>query len=532
MIKPAIPEDEDRRLAALRSLNVLDTPNEERYDRVVRKLAELLDVPIAYLALIDANRQWLKSEVGGMQCEVDRGVSFCGHTILGTEPLVIPDATQDPRFADNPMVTGEPYIRFYAGFPLDGGEGHHVGTLCVADHQPRRLDTDDFELLSAFATRIAGKLTARPNVFISYSHRDEEWKDRLLCHLSVLREQQLLHLWDDRRIGAGDAWEMEIQEAMESSNVAILLISANYLTSEFILSVEVPRLLSRRDGEGLQIVPVVIKPCLWKQVEWLQRMNLYPKDGNPLSAGSDHEVDHLLAEFASVVLDKSRQAPKAPPPDQRMQLAEPAADPRPRPPDPAEEETVQQERPPALVRLAVTREGEADAQPEWFAFRRRRVVIGRHPSCDLPLTDRQKVVSSRHAEIVAGDDGHYLTDLGSKNFTYLNGERLEPQRPYLLGSGNVIGISEFEIRFEVHDLPASLDETGTVFTHSYLNPFVGDAVQLAQLLRAVAERYQGEAPSRRDDALKEALAAALEGTPGHKAHRVVGRLLSRRRGSR
>lgn len=538
MIKPARPENEAQRLEALRSLNVLDTPAEERYDRILRELAERLDVPLAYLATIDADRQWIKSEVGGMVCEGDRDTSFCGHTILGTEPLIVPDAERDRRFADNPMVTGPPHLRFYAGFPLTTPDGHNVGSLSVADCRPRQLDAADLEVLGAFAARVQRHLNAKPKVFISYSHRDEEWKDRLVCHLSVLQKQGLVHLWDDRRIGAGDAWHDEIVEAMESSSVAVLLVSANFLTSKFILEVEVPRLLARRDREGIRIVPVVIKPCAWKQVEWLQRLNLYPADGRPLSAGGEHEVDSLLTDLASTILEQSRQAPKAPSLRHGMRLADAsgcpielqvapraAADPpeapadgRPEPPQPA----------PRGVRLAVTRTTATEEPPEWFAFRRQRVEIGRNPACGLPLNDEQKIVSCRHAAIAAEEDGHYLTDLGSKNFTYLNGESLEPDRRYRLEPGDVIGIAEFEIRFEVIEAPVAQEVEGTAFEDGYLNPFQQDALVLANVLQCIAERYDREAPGRRDDALEEAIAGVLEAGGTHPVQERIARLLAAR----
>jgi len=100
-----------------------------------------------------------------------------------------------------------------------------------------------------------------PSVFISYSHKDEAWKDRLVPHLRVLQPEELLDTWDDRRIGAGANWYEAIQQAIERASVAILLISADFLTSKFILEQEVPRLLERRQTEGLHIVPVIVRPC-------------------------------------------------------------------------------------------------------------------------------------------------------------------------------------------------------------------------------------------------------------------------------
>src|SRR5438270_10055720 len=118
MIPPALPADEPERLAALQALHVLDTPPEERFDRITRVARRLFGVPIALISLVDARRQWSKSRQGLDLPEAAREVSFCGHAILGDEVFVVPDARQDPRFAANPLVTSEPHVRFYAGQPL------------------------------------------------------------------------------------------------------------------------------------------------------------------------------------------------------------------------------------------------------------------------------------------------------------------------------------------------------------------------------------------------------------------------------
>src|SRR5437660_3237533 len=118
MIPPALPADEPERLAALQALNVLDTPPEERFDRITRVAGRLFGVPIALVSLVDASRQWFKSVQGLAERETAREVSFCGHAILGDDAFVVPDARSDPRFADNPLVTGPLQVRFYAGQPL------------------------------------------------------------------------------------------------------------------------------------------------------------------------------------------------------------------------------------------------------------------------------------------------------------------------------------------------------------------------------------------------------------------------------
>jgi hypothetical protein len=138
-------------------------------------------------------------------------------------------------------------------------------------------------------------------VFISYSHRDEIWKERLLTQLGVLQQQSILELWHDRRIGAGADWYQEICQAMDAADVAVLLISAHFLTSSFILQEEVLRLLTRRQQEGLPIVPILLMPCAWRQVPWLARMQLRPLDARPLSAGNEYQIETELTAIAEEI---------------------------------------------------------------------------------------------------------------------------------------------------------------------------------------------------------------------------------------
>jgi PAS domain S-box-containing protein len=151
MIAPRVPLDEDARLRALHRLGLLDTEREERFDRLSRLTARLFNVPIVLITLIDQNRQWFKSSIGLEVCETGRDISFCGYTILARQPFVIPDALADPRFADNPLVTGHPYVRAYAGVPLETAEFALVGTICIIDHRPRKFSARDIELLQDMA---------------------------------------------------------------------------------------------------------------------------------------------------------------------------------------------------------------------------------------------------------------------------------------------------------------------------------------------------------------------------------------------
>ena len=137
-----------------------------------------------------------------------------------------------------------------------------------------------------------------PSVFISYSHKDEEWKDRLVTQLGVLKQEGILDLWDDRRIEVGDDWKPEIENAINRAAIAILMISANFLTSKFILDEEVPKFLARREKEGLRVIPLIVKPCAWTQVKWLSKIQARPKDGKPLSTQRAPQADADLAAFA------------------------------------------------------------------------------------------------------------------------------------------------------------------------------------------------------------------------------------------
>jgi CheY-like chemotaxis protein/HPt (histidine-containing phosphotransfer) domain-containing protein len=130
---------------------MLDTPPEERFDRITRTAAHMFGVPIALVTLVDEERQWFKSCQGVSITETPRNVSFCAYAILGTDVMVVPDARLDPRFADNPLVTGEPFLRFYAGYPLAAANGSRPGTLCVLDTTPRTFSAEDRQLLRDLA---------------------------------------------------------------------------------------------------------------------------------------------------------------------------------------------------------------------------------------------------------------------------------------------------------------------------------------------------------------------------------------------
>ena len=156
--QPELPRNEEARLAALRSLGLLDSAPEQRFDRFTRLAAALFDVPIALVSLVDAERQWFKSCVGFDATQSSRDASFCAHAILGREVMVVPDALSDDRFADNPFVAGEPRIRFYAGAPLFLDDDLCLGTLCLIDLRPRAFPDDQVRLLADLGSLVEQEL--------------------------------------------------------------------------------------------------------------------------------------------------------------------------------------------------------------------------------------------------------------------------------------------------------------------------------------------------------------------------------------
>jgi PAS domain S-box-containing protein len=154
MTAPLIPDNENQRLAELYDLNLLDTARDASFDSLTQLAAELFDVPIALVSLVDRDRQWFKSSYGFCVTETTRDVSFCSHVVYNQSPLVVQDASLDSRFADNPLVTDEPHIRFYAGMPIRSPSGFVLGTLCLIDTRPRNFDTECLERLKLLANQV------------------------------------------------------------------------------------------------------------------------------------------------------------------------------------------------------------------------------------------------------------------------------------------------------------------------------------------------------------------------------------------
>ncbi len=189
----SIPKDEKERLVSLKRLNILDTPPEERFDRITRLAVSLFNVPISTVTLVDSHREWFKSCQGLPVKEGERAISFCGHAMLAEDSFIIPDAKKDPRFAKNPMVIGKPYIRFYAAIPLKAADGKRVGAFCLKDYKHRQLNQEQVEMLKTLASWVEVELNAHELTQALEARRQAEAKLSELNDVLKLLNQLLRH---------------------------------------------------------------------------------------------------------------------------------------------------------------------------------------------------------------------------------------------------------------------------------------------------------------------------------------------------
>ena len=175
MIAP-LPANEAQRLKALQRYDVLDTGPEQAFDDITFLASLLCGTTFAAISLVDKDRQWFKSKVGITVPETKRDISFCSHALtLPNETLIVPDASLDPRFSDNPLVTGEPKIRFYAGAPLVTDDGFVLGTLCVIDHTPKELSAAQIKALEVLRNQVMRELELhRKNIELSEANKKLE----------------------------------------------------------------------------------------------------------------------------------------------------------------------------------------------------------------------------------------------------------------------------------------------------------------------------------------------------------------------
>jgi GAF domain-containing protein len=189
VIKPA---NESGRLAALEKYAILDTDPEQAFDDLTLLASFVCNTPIANISLIDEDRQWFKARVGITAKETSRDIAFCSTAILQSDIFVVPDALEDERFRENPLVVSEPHIRFYAGAPLINGDGYALGTLCVVDTTPRQLAPEQREALLALSRLVLGQLEFRRNLLLLKEALNDRTKEEHERQRELARVQETL----------------------------------------------------------------------------------------------------------------------------------------------------------------------------------------------------------------------------------------------------------------------------------------------------------------------------------------------------
>lgn len=236
-----LPANEDQRLATLHDYRILDTAPDERFDRLTAFAADLFDVPVALISLIDADRQWFKSHYGLPVSESPRNISFCAHTILDDEPLIIENAAEHPLFRNSPLVCGGPRLRFYAGVALVADDGLPLGTLCVGDSKPRHFSEADVIRLRRLAAIAVDELELhrarmQAEATVAAQNAANDLRSRVLGSMNhefrtplnaILGFSQILEMNLSKRLGRE---ELEYVNAMKAAGETLLRLSDSMMT--------------------------------------------------------------------------------------------------------------------------------------------------------------------------------------------------------------------------------------------------------------------------------------------------------------
>jgi diguanylate cyclase (GGDEF)-like protein/PAS domain S-box-containing protein len=283
---------EDERIKALHALGVLDTPVEDRFDRFTRIAAAAFGAPIALVSLIDTQRQWFKSRVGLDVCETPRSMAFCSHAIALDDLLVVPDTHLDERFADNPLVAGAPFIRFYAGQPVHSVDGQPLGTLCIIDRQPRAFGDADKRMLRDLAQMVQDEL----NRGVLVAARDAA--QMALRELNVQLERRV----EDRTRELHAKNRLLEQEAQQRALVQRDLVQKQELLDAVLESVDVGVVACGADG-ALTLFNRAARDLHGMDVagltpaQWAHHYHLFEEDGmTPLDEANIPLVRALSGE--------------------------------------------------------------------------------------------------------------------------------------------------------------------------------------------------------------------------------------------
>jgi two-component system, NtrC family, sensor kinase len=298
VIEAPIPDNETQRLAALKALSILDTKAEERFDRIIKMAQWIFDVPISTLSLVDSNREWFKSCVGVDVKEGPRSISFCGHAMLEDELFVIPDTKADPRFADNPMVIGKPYIRFYAGQSLANAAGIKVGTFCIKDTKPRVLTEEQKRVLKDLALWAELEINSHDlSVALEERHIAEKALHQTLSDLSKANDelkQAQLQLFQAEKLAsigqlaAGVAHEINNPVGFISNNMEIL---QNYIANYSRVLAMVENVKDQVDRGDMEQVKAAI--CDLRKLEEEVGLSYIKSDVNKLLEHSARGLERI-----------------------------------------------------------------------------------------------------------------------------------------------------------------------------------------------------------------------------------------------
>jgi PAS domain S-box-containing protein len=298
VMKAPLPPNEAQRLETLRGYDVLDTPPESAFDDLALLAAQICHVPIALISLVDENRQWFKSAIGVSATETSRDVAFCAHTILNPDELFeVRDAQLDPRFADNPLVTADPHIRFYAASPLVAPDGLALGTLCVIDRVPRVLSAEQQTGLRALSHTIIAQLELRS--ILAAHRRAEEQLQSLNASLEQKVETRTAELRREMEVRRESEQQFRqlsdrLSEAQHIGKLGFIDWDLN--TNEIEVSDETLRIYGLDPGKNKLKLEEIVKLVHPDDAEYAQK-SLY----DAIEKGSKHDIEHRIVRSNGTV---------------------------------------------------------------------------------------------------------------------------------------------------------------------------------------------------------------------------------------